>query len=151
MIAITSQQAFVAAAILNCVLDPHKPLRTAKALAKAAGVSDAQTVIAALSLGLMQRRRKSDGALLFGIQCRVDDCQDVPAPTPAATHANEENEQARDRVHNALVNRRWNKRSLTRLQFIAGVGEVALYEILEFLGARIEDGYAYYVGQSASV
>ena len=150
MIVITTRQAHVAAAILAQLVPPTNQghiFRSAKSLAKAANVPEVEVAVTAQSLGLVQKRRRSDGSLLYGIECAVNDCPDVAAPVLAPT-GDEKYAVQKMIVHNALTNRRWSKRTLTRLMALADVDRNLLADILGDLGAVMDrdDGLAYYTG-----
>lgn len=153
----TTKDAVNAVAILLSVSASDFAQRSATALAQEAGVTENEAVRIARSLGLVEKRRRSDGVVLFGIAGRVNgnDVQHVPVAltsvAAASRHAaacshhglsESQYNAAKEAVRVALNDRRYTTRSLSRLKELGNVNAEQLEDVLDDLGAEVNGEYA---------
>lgn len=130
----TMKDVAVVQAILVAVSDPRFTLRSVACLAQAAHTDEAKVVEIAHGLGLVQKRRRSDGAALFGIEERLNAPR---AAAPVATPVRDERyETAKARVSEALHDERWTMRTESRIDLILGADVSMKERILRELGAE---------------
>lgn len=154
----TSKKALIAQSVLLSLTGTQYKLRSLPCLAKEAGASEADTREVVDSMGLTTKRRRSDGATLYGISGLVNgnDVVHIPvaaqtsAPIPAAASvqpsygsqsASTRLNDAKGRIVVALEDRRWTTRSRNALKQAGNVDGYELDAILRDLNVRDKGGY----------
>lgn len=150
MIVITSKQATNVQAVLASLSGEFK-LRTVPAIAQEAGITTSEAQDICASLGFVAKRRRSDGAVLYGISGRVEGNDELHVPVtawvnPAAPMAaqapavDQEYEAAKAAVKAALQDGRFRSRTIGALLKAGNCTQPTLDRIIGDLGAHRHDG-----------
>lgn len=159
----TSKKAVIAQSVLLSLTGTQYSLRTLASLAKEAGASERDTLDVINGMGLQTKRRRSDGATLYGIAGRVSGSDVVHTPVATATvatseaHVDERHEEpahvqpaaagtsrlndAKGKIVVALEDRRFTLRSRKALKQAGNVSDYELDAILRDLNVMQRSGY----------
>jgi hypothetical protein len=158
----TSKDAAITASVLASLTDTTYNLRSLECLAREAGASlqDTQRVVS--NMGLTSKRRRGDGAMLYGIEGRVEHrdvvhtpiqpvAASAPAPVQETSHRydgddddelvihvrqNSNLDAAKGRVILALEDTRWRKRTVHGIAEAANISDQQTREILALLDVQ---------------